>query len=96
MEGDASVRRTVPNKRTVRPRKPSPSRKKVNTPSIAIRFRYKGIEQTAELPVTPDTIAHLVLEAALRNMKIGELIAGLIAAIVKKDLFTLLLDEDRD
>jgi hypothetical protein len=76
---------------------PARVEKKVKTPeaysaSVAIRFRYKGMEQTAELPVTLDTIAHLALEAALRNMKIGELIAGLIAAIVNKDRFTVLLD----
>jgi hypothetical protein len=61
--------------------------------SFAIRFQYRGMERTDELPLTPQTMGKLALEAALRNVEIGELIAELIAAIVNKDLFPPVLDD---
>jgi hypothetical protein len=60
--------------------------------SVAIRFQYGGMERTDELPLTLDMIAQLALEAALRRVSIGELIAELITAMVSKDLFPLVLD----
>jgi len=68
-----------------------------NTPkacsaSLAIRFQYGGMERTDELPLTPHTMGQLALEAALRDVEIGELIAELITAIVNKDLFPPVLD----
>jgi hypothetical protein len=54
--------------------------------SVAIKFQYKGMERTAELPLTRDMIGQLAWEAEFRNMRIGELIAELIAAVVKKGL----------
>jgi hypothetical protein len=61
--------------------------------SFAIRFQYRGMERTAELPFTPHAIGQLALEAALQDVKIGELIAKLITAMVtNKDLFPLVLD----
>ena len=50
------------------------------------------MERTAELPLTPHTIRHIALEAALRDVKIEELIAELITAMVNKDLFPLVPD----
>jgi hypothetical protein len=44
----------------------------------------------AELP--PHTIRHIALEAALRDVKIEELIAEIITAMVNKDLFPLVFD----
>jgi hypothetical protein len=61
--------------------------------SLAIRFQYRGREQTAELPLAPHEIGQLAMEAALQDVKISELIAQLITAMVRrKDLFTLVLD----
>jgi hypothetical protein len=60
--------------------------------SFAIRFQYRGMERTDEFPVTPHMMGQLALEAALRDVEIGELIAELITAIVKRDLFPPLLD----
>ena len=60
--------------------------------SFAIRIQYRGMEQTYELPLTTRMIGQLALEAALREVTIGELIAQLIAAAVHKDLFGLVLD----
>jgi hypothetical protein len=68
-----------------------PQQERVNKPeacsaSIAIRFQYRGVERTEELPLTLDMIGQLALEAALRRVSIGELIAELITAMVNKDL----------
>src|SRR5262245_22307025 len=60
--------------------------------SVVIRFPYRGIERTDALPLTLDVIGQLALEAALRNVSIGELIAELITAMVKKHLFPLVPD----
>src|SRR5262245_2579002 len=60
--------------------------------SFAIRIQYRGMEQTHKLPLTTHTIGLLALEATLREMSIGELIAELITAMVSKDLFPLVLD----
>jgi hypothetical protein len=58
---------------------------------VAISIQYKGRERTAELPLTLDMIGHLAFEAGLRNMRIGELIAELIVAVLKKDLLPAVL-----
>jgi hypothetical protein len=60
--------------------------------SFAVRFQYRGMERTAELPLTPHTMGQLALEAALRDVEIVELIAELITKIVNNDLFPLVLD----
>jgi hypothetical protein len=60
--------------------------------SLAIRFQYRGTERTDELLLAPHTIGQLALEAGLRNVKIGQLIAEIITAMVNKDLFPLALD----
>jgi hypothetical protein len=62
-----------------------------SSPRVAITIQYKGKKRTAELPLTSDMIGQLAFEAALRNMTIGELIAELIVAVVKKDLLPAVL-----
>ena len=74
-----------------------PQEERATTPdacsaSFAIRFQYRGMERTAELPLTMHTIGQVALAAALRDVTIGELIAELITAMVNKDLFLLVLD----
>jgi hypothetical protein len=69
----------------------TPQQERVNKPAArsttaAIRFQYGGMERTDELPLTVDMIGQLALEAALRRVSIGELIAELITAMVNKDL----------
>ena len=54
--------------------------------SAAIRFQYGGMERTDELPLTAGMIGQLALEAALRRVSIGELVAELITAMVNTDL----------
>jgi hypothetical protein len=74
-----------------------PQQKPTDTPntcsaSFAIRVQYRGMERTHELPLTLHTMAQLALEAAIREVTIGELIAKLIMATVNEDVFPLLLD----
>ena len=62
-----------------------------DSPSVAIRFQYNGMERTTELPLNLDMIGRLALEAEFRNMSIAELIGELIMGMVKKDLFRAVL-----
>ena len=59
--------------------------------SVAMRIQYNGMERTTELPLTLDIIGQLAWEAELRDMRIGKLIAELIVAMVRKDLFSVVL-----
>jgi hypothetical protein len=60
--------------------------------SFAIRIRYRGMERMHELPLTTHTIGQLALEANLREVTIGELIAAIVTAMVDKDLLPLVVD----
>src|SRR5215813_15138711 len=66
----------------------------VGSANFAIRMRYKGEERTTELPLTQDMIGQLAFEAALRNMRIGELIGELMVVMLKKDLFQRVLQRE--
>jgi hypothetical protein len=61
--------------------------------NIAIRIQYKGTERTIGLPLTLDEIVRLAWEAEFRGMRIGQFIGELIAAMVTKDLFRVVLDK---
>ena len=61
--------------------------------AFAIRMEYKGQERSTGLPLDEEMIGQLAMEAEVRDMRIGELVAALIRAIVKKDLFHLIRDE---
>jgi hypothetical protein len=63
--------------------------------NFAIRIQYKGEERTTELPLTQDMIRQLALEVLFRDVRIGGLISELIIAIMKKDLFQLVLEPDQ-
>lgn len=62
-------------------------------PLFAIRMEYKGQEQSTSLPLNEEMIGRLAIEAEIRGMRIGELVAAFILAIVKKDLFHLVRDD---
>ena len=64
-----------------------PTEQQSGSPSVAIKFQYKGTERTTELPLNLDMIGRLAWEAEFRNMSIAELIGELIMSMVKKDLF---------
>ena len=56
-------------------------------------MQYKGMERTTELPLTLDEVARLAWEAECRDMRIGQFIGEIIAAMVTKDLFRVVLDK---
>ena len=58
---------------------------------FSIRMICGGEEQSTDLPLDQAMIGQLALEAEIRNMRIGELLAALIIAIVKGDLLEPLL-----
>jgi hypothetical protein len=61
--------------------------------AFAIRMEYKGQERSTGLPLNEEMIGQLAIEAEIRGMSIGDLVASLIRAIVKKDLFHLIHQE---
>jgi hypothetical protein len=52
--------------------------------SFAIRLQYRGMERIAELPLTTHLIEQLAMEAAVRGVSIGDLIAELIMEVLNK------------
>ena len=50
------------------------------------------MERTTELALTQDAIQQLALEAGLRDVRIGELIGQLIAAMTERNLFQRVLE----
>jgi hypothetical protein len=67
--------------------------REVSSANVAIRMQYKGMERTTELPLSLDEVARLAWEAEFRDMSIGQFIGELIAAMVTKDLFRVVLDK---
>ena len=59
--------------------------------TLAIKVHYKGKEKTRELPLTPDMIGRVALEAEFRGLGTGELIARLVAAAFEKDMVEAIL-----
>ena len=55
--------------------------------NLALRMRYRGDEQTSELPLAQDMIRQLAFETQFRNMSVGEFVGELLTAIVERDLF---------
>jgi hypothetical protein len=68
--------------------------------NFAIRLQCRGRERMTELPLTQQVVRQLALEAAFRNVQIGELIGELIVGLLKEDLLQTTLapkepDEDK-
>jgi hypothetical protein len=63
------------------------------SPEFGIRMQYKREDRTVRLPLNPEMIGRLAIEAELRNLRIGELVAQLILTIAEKDLFQLVLGQ---
>jgi hypothetical protein len=60
--------------------------------ALAIRMSYKNEERTIALPFDQAVVSQLVLEAEIRGMRIGELVAAIVVAIMKKDLSPVIRD----
>ena len=64
-----------------------------DTPVFALRMEYKGQEQSTDLSLDEEMIGQLAIEAEIRGMRIGELLATLIRESIKKDFFQLISDD---
>jgi hypothetical protein len=63
---------------------------RVETPAPAtftISMQYNGQEQNTPLPLTPNMISQLALEASARDQRIGELAKDLVEAVAQRGLF---------
>jgi len=60
---------------------------------FTIRMQYNGKEQETVLPLTPEMVSQLALEASARDQRIGELAKDLLQAVTKKELFDKVLKE---
>ena len=56
-------------------------------------MQYNGKEQDTALPLTPEMIGQLALEASARDQKIGELAKDLLQGVTKKGLFEEVLGD---
>jgi hypothetical protein len=61
--------------------------------TFTISMKYKGQERNTELPLTPNMISQLALEASFRDQKIGELAKDLVESVMKNGLFKEVLGE---
>ena len=63
------------------------------TATFTIRMQYHGQEHDTALPLTPEMISQLALEASAQNQRIGELATDLLQAVTKKELFEEVLKD---
>jgi hypothetical protein len=61
--------------------------------NFAIWMQYRGQERTTELALTQQTVRQLAFEAEFRNMKIGEFVGEVIAAMLRKNLLQAVLQQ---
>jgi hypothetical protein len=62
--------------------------------NFALRMKYRGHERTSELPLTRDMIRQLAFEAQFRNLSICELVGELLIAIMKRDIFQHVFEQN--
>jgi len=58
---------------------------------FSITMRYRGKEQTADIPLSPSAIETLALEATWRDLAIAELLGQLLVAAINKDMIQRIL-----
>ena len=61
--------------------------------TFTLDMKYRGQEHRTEMPITPDVIRQLALEASFRNKEIGELTKEILVSVFEKGLVPKLLDE---
>ena len=60
---------------------------------IALTLERSGTERTTELPLTTSAIVHLKLEAEIRNLSMGQLLAEIAGMAIKKGMIEVILHE---
>jgi DNA-binding CsgD family transcriptional regulator len=63
--------------------------------TFTINMKYQGQEHSTALPLTPNMISHLALEACFRDQEIGELAKDILVSALEKGLIQELLGELR-
>jgi hypothetical protein len=61
--------------------------------NLALTMQYRGLDQAIPLRLSSEDIAKLALEAQVREMSLGQLLATLIEAAMADGLFRVLDDE---
>jgi DNA-binding CsgD family transcriptional regulator len=61
--------------------------------TFTIHMKYKGQENSTALPLTPNMINQLALEASFRDQEIGELAKDVLVSVFEKGLVQELLGE---
>jgi hypothetical protein len=93
-KGPQSAPEQPPDRQARAEARPASGKLNDEDPAVfAIRMEYKGQGRSTGLPLSEEMISQLAMEAEIRGMRIGELVAALIRTIVKKDLFHLIRDE---
>jgi hypothetical protein len=59
--------------------------------TLAVNMKYKGREHSTALPLSPEMISQLALEASFRDQEIGELAKDILVSVFKKGLIPDLL-----
>jgi len=86
-----SLRR--PRVKLLPPRMATDSAQTGGAATFILCMRYQGLERNTELPLTPDMIGQLALEASCRNQKIGELAKDILLSVMEKGLLEEVLGE---
>jgi len=60
-----------------------------------LSLQYRGEERTTEIPLTPDMMRQLTIEAWLRDMKMGLVVSEVIIGVIKGNLFHSVLDRTK-
>jgi hypothetical protein len=63
-------------------------------PQFTITIRYKGRELASELPLSSHAIAALTFYAMSRDLEIADLLAQVLAAVIKKDMIQEILRDE--
>jgi hypothetical protein len=62
------------------------------TATFTITMQYNGKAHDTALPLTPEMISQLALEASARDQRIGELAKDILQAVTEKGLFDQVLE----
>ena len=63
--------------------------------SFSLSLQYRGEQRTTKIPLTPDLMRQLAIEAWLRDMKMGLVVSEVIIGVIKGDLFQAVLDRTK-
>jgi hypothetical protein len=70
--------------------RPTDEDERARSANLALTLQYRGLEQAVPLRLSNDAIAMLVLEAAVREVSLGQLVGMLIEAAMAQDVSRVL------